>query len=364
MPARFGDRRRARRWRASTTCSPSPRFALLGWMMGLGLFYWVGLAGGGRRCSSTSTRSCRPSDLSRLDVAFFNVNGYIAVILLRRGAGRATHVTDDARTAREGPLRERDVLAHRRPLRPDERADDASACTTPGAAVAARQTIAAPAGPALDLATGTGDLALALRRGAPAPRRGRRRLLARHARARRGAKLDGARRARRVRLLAADALALPFADRTFACVTSRVPAAQPGRPRAGPARDAAGDAAGRPRGRARDHPAAALPGWHHALRLYFHRVVPRIGALVGGDREAYTYLPQSVDRFVTPHELVALMEQGRATGRDLPTTRPGHRHDPHRDRVGASPTTRGWSTPPTRDARRGSAGCARPSGRA
>ena len=34
-----------------------------------------------RGCWSTSTRSSRPGDLSRLDVAFFNVNGYIAVIL-------------------------------------------------------------------------------------------------------------------------------------------------------------------------------------------------------------------------------------------------------------------------------------------
>ncbi len=33
-----------------------------------------------------------------------------------------------------------------------------------------------------------------------------------------------------------------------------------------------------------------------------------MGQLVGGDREAYTYLPQSVDRFLTPAELVKLME--------------------------------------------------------
>jgi demethylmenaquinone methyltransferase/2-methoxy-6-polyprenyl-1,4-benzoquinol methylase len=33
-----------------------------------------------------------------------------------------------------------------------------------------------------------------------------------------------------------------------------------------------------------------------------------VGALVGGDREAYTYLPQSVDRFLTPPALEALME--------------------------------------------------------
>ena len=38
-------------------------------------------------------------------------------------------------------------------------------------------------------------------------------------------------------------------------------------------------------------------------------MVPRVGQLVGGDREAYTYLPQSVDRFVTPAELSRLMEK-------------------------------------------------------
>jgi demethylmenaquinone methyltransferase/2-methoxy-6-polyprenyl-1,4-benzoquinol methylase len=38
-------------------------------------------------------------------------------------------------------------------------------------------------------------------------------------------------------------------------------------------------------------------------------VVPWVGQLIGGDREAYTYLPQSVDRFVTPGELAALMEK-------------------------------------------------------
>jgi demethylmenaquinone methyltransferase/2-methoxy-6-polyprenyl-1,4-benzoquinol methylase len=41
---------------------------------------------------------------------------------------------------------------------------------------------------------------------------------------------------------------------------------------------------------------------------YFNHVVPAIGAVVAGDRQAYTYLPQSVDRFVTPDELSELME--------------------------------------------------------
>jgi demethylmenaquinone methyltransferase/2-methoxy-6-polyprenyl-1,4-benzoquinol methylase len=32
-----------------------------------------------------------------------------------------------------------------------------------------------------------------------------------------------------------------------------------------------------------------------------------VGALVSGDRAAYTYLPRSVERFLTPTELTRLM---------------------------------------------------------
>jgi 4-hydroxybenzoate polyprenyltransferase len=55
-------------------------FALLGVTMGLGWLYWLGvLVAAGLLVYEHSLVS--PSDLSRLDVAFFNVNGYIAVIL-------------------------------------------------------------------------------------------------------------------------------------------------------------------------------------------------------------------------------------------------------------------------------------------
>jgi 4-hydroxybenzoate polyprenyltransferase len=55
-------------------------FALLGWWMGLGWLYWAGVLGvTGLLVYEHSLVS--PGDLSRLDVAFFNVNGYIAVIL-------------------------------------------------------------------------------------------------------------------------------------------------------------------------------------------------------------------------------------------------------------------------------------------
>ncbi len=55
--------------------------ALLGWLTGLGLAYWAGwLAVVTLLVYEHSLVS--PRDLSRLDVAFFNVNGYIALIVL------------------------------------------------------------------------------------------------------------------------------------------------------------------------------------------------------------------------------------------------------------------------------------------
>ena len=173
--------------------------------------------------------------------------------------------------------------------------------------VAARQTIASPDGPALDLATGTGDLAIDLAEVHP-----HRTVVAADfslgmlAVAR--DKLQGLEETRRVRLLAADALALPFATRTFACVTS-----------AFLLRNLADLEQGlremrrvtRPGGRvvALEITQMRAPGFTAVFRFYFHHVVPWIGQLVGGDREAYSYLPQSVDRFVTPGELLRLMQK-------------------------------------------------------
>jgi demethylmenaquinone methyltransferase / 2-methoxy-6-polyprenyl-1,4-benzoquinol methylase len=44
-------------------------------------------------------------------------------------------------------------------------------------------------------------------------------------------------------------------------------------------------------------------------RFYFHRVVPLVGQIVSGNRSAYTYLPRSVDEFLSPDELADLMRQ-------------------------------------------------------
>jgi len=44
-----------------------------------------------------------------------------------------------------------------------------------------------------------------------------------------------------------------------------------------------------------------------AYRFYTQKVLPRVGGLISGDKEAYAYLPRSVSRFFRPDELAALM---------------------------------------------------------
>jgi len=48
--------------------------------------------------------------------------------------------------------------------------------------------------------------------------------------------------------------------------------------------------------------------FHLLQRAYFRVIVPYLGAFIGRNREAYTYLPDSVDNFLTPKELVSMME--------------------------------------------------------
>ncbi len=79
VPARFGipaALATARACHALTVIA----FVALGWVMGLGVVYWAGvLLVAGLLVYEHSLVA--PDDLSRLDLAFFNVNGYIAVIL-------------------------------------------------------------------------------------------------------------------------------------------------------------------------------------------------------------------------------------------------------------------------------------------
>ena len=172
--------------------------------------------------------------------------------------------------------------------------------------VAARQTIPSPDGPGLDLATGTGDLALGLAEihrhrvivGADFAHG----MLKIAEEKRRGEDAGG-----RIRLVEADALALPFEARTFAFVTSAFLLRNLADLRHGLAEM---KRVTRPGGRvvALEITQVDAPGFRALFRFYFHRVVPRVGRLVARDPEAYAYLPQSVDRFLAPADLARLME--------------------------------------------------------
>ena len=43
--------------------------------------------------------------------------------------------------------------------------------------------------------------------------------------------------------------------------------------------------------------------------FFFNKIVPFVGGLISGQRDAYTYLPQSVNEFLTPDELKTIMER-------------------------------------------------------
>jgi 4-hydroxybenzoate polyprenyltransferase len=80
VPARFGVAvalRLARLNHALTALA----LAWLGAMMSLGVFYWIGWLAVVLLLVYEHSL-VHPGDLSRLNVAFFNVNGYIAVIVL------------------------------------------------------------------------------------------------------------------------------------------------------------------------------------------------------------------------------------------------------------------------------------------
>jgi len=164
----------------------------------------------------------------------------------------------------------------------------------------------APTGPVLDLATGTADLAIAVRARTPG------RFVAgadfSEGMLRVGHDKLRARRVARVQLLVGDALALPFRDGAFACVMSAFLLRNLEDLERGLAEMRRVTIRG---GRVvtLDIVRPAAPVWGAVFGAYFNHVVPAIGALVAGDRQAYTYLPQSVDRFVTPDELAEMMEK-------------------------------------------------------
>jgi demethylmenaquinone methyltransferase/2-methoxy-6-polyprenyl-1,4-benzoquinol methylase len=160
-----------------------------------------------------------------------------------------------------------------------------------------------PGSRALDVATGTGDLALELaRRGADVV--GCDFSEAMLARAR--AKADGA-----ARFEWADALALPYGDSSFDAATVGFGARNFSDLGVG-LREMARVV--RPGGRVvvLEITTPQRPPLSTFFRLWFDRVVPRLGRLAG-DPDAYSYLPASVRRFPGPEGLAAVMASAGLT---------------------------------------------------
>ncbi len=51
------------------------------------------------------------------------------------------------------------------------------------------------------------------------------------------------------------------------------------------------------------------PLFRWVYNLYSRHILPRIGALLSKDRKAYEYLPASVEEFASPSEFIALMQR-------------------------------------------------------
>jgi demethylmenaquinone methyltransferase / 2-methoxy-6-polyprenyl-1,4-benzoquinol methylase len=155
----------------------------------------------------------------------------------------------------------------------------------------------------LDLCCGTGDLAAGLARAGKATVIGADFAHPMLVRAR--AKTAKIAPSRGIFFLEADALRMPFADKSFDLVTT-----------AFGFRNLANYEAGLREFHRMLKPGGTLailefteppPGARGVLyKWYFRTILPKIGAAISGDRAAYTYLPKSVARFFRPGELAAL----------------------------------------------------------
>ncbi|UCC65198.1 MAG: ubiquinone/menaquinone biosynthesis methyltransferase, partial [Anaerolineae bacterium] len=167
----------------------------------------------------------------------------------------------------------------------------------------ARLAALPPGGRVLDVATGTGDIALALAERYPGAQvvgadfslemmaAGRRKFAARG----------------RIGLAAGDALRLPFPDGSFDAVATGFALRN--------VTDVSRAFAEmyrlvKPGGRVvcLEISRPTLPLFRSLFAVYFYRVVPWLGGLVSGQKDAYAYLPNSLTGFLTPEEVRRVMQ--------------------------------------------------------
>jgi demethylmenaquinone methyltransferase/2-methoxy-6-polyprenyl-1,4-benzoquinol methylase len=152
----------------------------------------------------------------------------------------------------------------------------------------------------LDLCSGTGDLALALQRGIgcdvvasdfchPMLTRAKPKFVGRP-----------------VRNVEADALGLPFRDKSFDALTIAFGLRNLQDPFHGLTEM---HRVLRPGGALviLEFSKPVVPVLKHAFGFYFHHILPRLGALISGHSNAYQYLPDSVVKFPAQKELLELM---------------------------------------------------------
>jgi demethylmenaquinone methyltransferase/2-methoxy-6-polyprenyl-1,4-benzoquinol methylase len=161
-----------------------------------------------------------------------------------------------------------------------------------------------PNGLCLDLCSGTADLAIELRR-----RLGVQVIASDfcHPMLVRGlAKLRVGDLEKSIRLIEADALALPFSAESFDAVTIGFGLRN--------LEDLNGGLQEMKRVLRPDGALVVLefsrpvaPVFREAFEFYFHHILPRLGALISGQPQAYRYLPESVRRFPPQRELAAMM---------------------------------------------------------
>ena len=155
----------------------------------------------------------------------------------------------------------------------------------------------------LDVACGTGDLALAIIEVAPAARvvgadfcRPMLELASRKA----------ARAGRAVPFVEGDALRLPFADGTFDAATigfglRNLSSVEGGLGELFRVLKPGGGVA------ILEFSRPVVPGFRALFQFYFSRVLPLVGGAVSGSRGAYEYLPDSVSRFPDQERLAGMM---------------------------------------------------------